>query len=381
MYFANLITGFAKTNYRNEGKIFGIKQEDRLFHMYLVGQTGTGKSTMLKTMILQDIESGRGLCLIEPHGDLVLSVFNEIKDTEKVVYFDATNPQIPFGYNPLRKVSYDKRALIASSILEVLKKLWIDAWGVKLEHILRNILLALLDQPKAHFGNILDMLLNKDYRREAKRYIENETVRDFWEKEFPKYMPYDFMPIYNKLGGFLAYPIVRKILVENTESISLRSIMDKGQILLVNLSKGHIGADVSHILGALLISSLNSAAFTRVDTPEDARRPFYVYLDEFHNYTTLSMINMLSELRKFKVGLVMAHQYLHQLEPEIQYAILGNVGTKIIFRVGFHDAAIWAREMKPVFQDVDFMHLPNRHIYLTLMIDGVPSKPFSAVTL
>ena len=377
------ITYLAQTNFRNEGKVFGIKQADRLLHMYLVGQTGVGKSTLLKTMIAQDIQNGRGLALIEPHGDLVESVFQSISEKEKdrLIYFDATDPNIKYGYNPLRKVSFDKRALVTSGILEVLKKLWIDAWGVKLEHILRYTLLAILDQPKAHFGNILDMLLDKEYRREAKRHIVNDSVKDFWDKEFPKYMPYDLMPIYNKLGGFLAYPIVHKILIENTETLSLRSIMDKGQILLVNVAKGHIGSDVSHILGALLISSLTSAAFTRVDTSEEKRKPFFVFLDEFQNYSTLSTINMLSELRKFKVGLTMAHQYLHQLDTDLQHAILGNVGTKIVFRVGYHDAVLWAHEMKPVFQDIDFIHLPNRHIYLTLMIDGVPSKHFSGVTL
>jgi type IV secretory pathway TraG/TraD family ATPase VirD4 len=349
--------------------------------MYVVGQTGVGKSTMLKSMIQQDIQSGRGICLIEPHGDLVLSIYKSIENKDDVIYFDATDSNISYGYNPLRKVSFDKRALVTSGILEVLKKLWVDAWGVKLEHILRYTLLALLDQPSAHFGNILDMLLDKHYRREAKGHIVSESVKDFWENEFPKYMPYDLMPIYNKVGGFLAYPIVRKILVENKETLSLRSIMDKGQVLLVNVAKGHIGSDVSHILGAMLISSLTSAAFSRVEIPEEERKPFYIYLDEFHNYTTLSLINMFSELRKFRIGMVVAHQYLHQLETDVQQAILGNVGTKIIFRVGYHDSVIWAREMKPYFVDTDFMNLPNRHIYLILMIDGVPSKPFSAVTL
>lgn len=378
----NNISYFAETNFRNEGKRFGIKQADRLFHMYVVGQTGVGKSSLLKTLIRQDIESDHGVCLLEPHGDLVKSVLESAENyRERLVYFDATNPNIQFGYNPLRKVSYDKRALVAAGILEVLKKLWADAWGVKLEHILRYTLLALLDQPKAHFGNILDMLLDKDYRRQAKYHIESESVKDFWEKEFPKYMPYDLMPIYNKLGGFLAYPIVRKILIENTETISLRSIMDKGQILLVNLSKGNIGADVSNILGALFISSLASASFSRIDLLEEGRKPFFIYLDEFQNYTTLSLIAMFSELRKFKIGLIVAHQYLHQLETDIHHAVLGNVGTKVIFRVGYHDAVLWAKEMKPVFQDIDFMNLPNRFIYLILMIDGVPSKPFSAVTL
>ncbi|MFN8283354.1 MAG: type IV secretion system DNA-binding domain-containing protein [Chitinophagales bacterium] len=377
------ISYFAYSNFRNANRIFGIQQHDRLLHMYLLGQTGVGKSTLIKTLIAQDIIHNRGCCLIEPHGDLVQEVLNKVPQSEKhrLVYLDATDINCNFGYNPLRKVSFEKRALVASGILDILKKLWEDAWGVKLEHILRYTLLALLDLPHANFQNILDMLLDKGFRSFAMRYIESESVKEFWLKEFPKYMPYDLMPIYNKVGAFLGYPVVRKILIENTENISLRKIMDKGQILLVNLSKGHIGADVSHILGALLVTAITSSAFSRVDIIEEERKPFFVYLDEFHNYTTLSLVNMLSELRKFHVGLILAHQYVQQLDKEIQHAIIGNVGTKVIFRIGHHDASVWAKEMKPIFTDTDFMQLPNRYIYLTLMIDGVPSKPFSGFTL
>lgn len=377
------ISYFAKTNFRSAGRSFGLKQADRLLHVYAIGQTGVGKSSMLKTMMLQDVQHNRGFCLIEPHGDLVQSILNEIPESEKerLIYFDATNPNLNYGYNPLRKVSSDRRALVVSGILDILKKLWDDAWGVKLEHILRYTLLALLDQPHAHFGNILDLLLDKGYRSYVLRNIESKTVKDFWVKEFPKYLPNDLMPIMNKVGAFLAYPTVRKILIENKETISLRKIMDNGQILLVNVSKGHIGSDVSHILGALLITSITSAAFTRVDTQEEDRKPFFLYLDEFHNYTTLSLVNMLSELRKFKIGMTLAHQYTKQLDTDILNAVIGNVGSKIIFRVGNQDATIWAKEMKPYFVDTDFMQLPNRNIYLTLMIDGVPSKPFSGSTL
>ena len=383
-YFSNPdITYFAQTNFRPPEKPFGIKQADRLLHTYILGQTGTGKSTLLKTKIKQDVLHNRGLCLIEPHGDLVTEVLEAIPDNRRqaVIYFDATDINISFGYNPIRKVSFEKRALLASGILDVLKKLWKDAWGQKLEHILRYTLLALLDQPQANFQNILDMLLDKEYRRNAKKNIVADSVKKFWDKEFPKYMPYDLMPIMNKVGSFLAYPAVRRILINNAENISLRKIMDKGQILLVNISKGHLGSDVSHMLGALLVTSITSAGFSRVDTIEEERVPFHVYLDEFHNYTTLSLVNMLSELRKFKISMTMAHQYIHQLDKDIQHAIIGNCGSKIIFRVGHNDASIMAREMKPFFEDVDFLHLPNHYIYLTLMIDGKPSKPFSATTL
>lgn len=376
------ISYFAKTNFRNEGKVFGIRQRDRFIHTYILGQTGVGKSTLLQKLIHQDIIHGRACLLIDPHGDLVQSVLQDIPESEhhRIVYLDATNPNCNIGYNPLRKVSFDKRALITSSILDSLKKLWDDAWGVKLEHILRYTLLALLDQPQANFQNILDMLLDKSYRSQAIQHIESEPVKNFWLKEFPKYMPYDLMPIYNKVGALIGYPIVRKVLIENTDRISLRQIMDTNKIFLVNLAKGHLGSDVSHILGAFLVTAINSAAFSRVDTSEDERKPFHVFLDEFHTYTSLSLVNMLSELRKFKVSMTLANQYGHQLDKDVLNAIVGNVGTKIIFRTGHHDASIWAKEMFP-FTPTDFMSLPNHYIYLTLMIEGVPSKAFSGVTL
>jgi GTPase SAR1 family protein len=376
------ISYFAKTNFRNEGKVFGIRQRDRLMHTYILGQTGVGKSTLIKTLIHQDILHSRSCLLIDPHGDLVQSVLENIppSDQHRLVYLDATDPNCNIGYNPLRKVSFEKRALVTSGILDILKKLWEDAWGVKLEHILRYTLLALLDQPQANFQNILDMLLDKSYRSQAIQHIESESVKNFWLKEFPKYMPYDLMPIYNKIGAFLGYPIIKKILIENTNRISLRQIMDNRKIFLANLSKGHIGSDVSHILGAFLITAVSSAAFSRVDTLEEEREPFHVFADEFHAYSSLSLVNMLSELRKFKVSMTLTHQYIDQLDKEVLNAIIGNVGTKIIFRAGHHDAAIWAKEMPP-FTPLDFMSLPNHHIYVTLMIDGVPSKAFSGITM
>ena len=377
------ITVFAKTNYQSNLQKFGVYQADRMLHTYIIGQTGTGKSTMLKTKIYQDIIHQRGFCLIEPHGDLVESVREMVYKyrNEDLIYLDVTDPNISLGYNPLKKVSFEKRALVASSILDVLKKLWIDAWGVKLEHILRYILLALLDQPQASFEDIHRIMFDRKYRKEAIGYIQSESVQRFWNKEYPQYTRFDLMPIMNKIGAFLAYPTVRRILVENKEIISLRKVMDEGKILLVNVSKGHIGNDPSHILGGLLLTSFTSASFSRITIDEENRNPFFIYLDEFHNFSSLSLINMLSELRKFKVGMILAHQYIHQLEKEVQQAIIGNVGTKICFRVGYDDARVMSNEMKPYFEATDLMHLPNYHICLTLMIEGTPSTPFSATTL
>jgi type IV secretory pathway TraG/TraD family ATPase VirD4 len=378
----NEITYFAKTDFRNEQKAFGIKQADRLMHTYIIGKTGTGKSTLLRTMILQDITAGRGVCLVDPHGDLVQSVRNAVPytRTEDVLYLDVTDPKLTIKYNPFKRVSIEKRSLVASGIMDVFKKLWADAWGVKLEHILRYAILTLLDQPQATIADIPKLLLDRSFRNAALPAITNENVKAFWVKEFNGYTKYDLLPVLNKVGGMLAHPAIKRVLIDNPNEISLRKIMDEKKILLVNLSKGYVGEDVAHILGALLVSSLSAAAFSRVDVEEEIRVPYMVYMDEFHNFTTLSLTGMFSELRKFKVGMILAHQYMHQLDDEIKHAILGNIGTLISFRVGTEDAKHLIKEMHPVFNLEDFINLPNNYIYLKLMIGGTPSPPFSAVT-
>ncbi|MCG3165599.1 MAG: hypothetical protein POELPBGB_01367 [Bacteroidia bacterium] len=374
---------FARVSWRNKGTPFGIRQADRLLHTYIIGKTGTGKTTLLKTKILNDIRNGRGICLLDPHGDLVSEINEHIPDNRKddVIYMDITDPKQPFAYNPLRKVSYEKRSLIASSIIEVFKKLWSTAWGVKLEHILRFTLLALLDQPSAKMSDINKMIYDKSFRSEVLENVVNEDVKVFWKKEFPRYMYNDVLPVLNKIGGLLAYPAIKRVIIENTEEISLRKIMDEKKILLVNLSKGAIGEDVCQILGSLLLTSLSSAAFSRVTIEEENRVPFFIYLDEFQNFSTLSLVNMLSELRKYKVGMILAHQYMKQLQPDILNAVLGNVGTHISFRIDTGDASVMSQKMYPTFDVEDFVNLPNYHIYLTLMIDGTPSRPFSATTI
>jgi type IV secretory pathway TraG/TraD family ATPase VirD4 len=376
------ITYFAQTNFRNKRTPFGIRQKDRFMHTYVIGKSGTGKSTLLLTLIMDDINAGRGLCLLDPHGDLVAEVMKRTPDARKedVVYFNIPDTGLKLRYNPFKKVSYEKRSLVASGIMEVFKKLWSDAWGVKLEHILRYSILTLLDQQDATIADIPKLLLDRTFRTNALKAIENESVRDFWKKEFPHYTQYDLLPVLNKVGGMLAHPAIKRVLIENPDEVSLRRAMDERKIILVNLAKGYIGQDASHILGALFISSLSSAAFSRVDTEEDRRVPFMLYMDEFHNFTTLSLINMFSEMRKFKLGMVLAHQYFFQLDDEIREAILGNAGTIISFRVGTSDAEFLVKEMYPVFTLEGFINLPNYHIFLKLMIDGVPSKAFSATT-
>ncbi|MDA9475275.1 hypothetical protein XI03_12390 [Bradyrhizobium sp. CCBAU 65884] len=381
------VTCFARTDYRNDNCTFGMKDEDRFSHIYIIGKTGTGKSTLIETMALQDIERGCGIALIDPHGDLVERIAAQVspRRTSDVIYLNACDPSQPYGYNPLRHVREDRIALAASGFIEVFKKMWPDAWGVRMEHILRNVLMALLEQPHATMHDMLRILSDRKFRAEIARHLKNETVRTFFIKEFERfsfgYRADSTAPIQNKVGAFLSDPILNRLLTAPEHDLHVRQIMDERKVLLVNLAKGQIGEDSSSLLGGLLVTTLGLAAFSRADLPEYERRPFFVYVDEFQNFTTLAMANMFSELRKYRVGFTVAHQYLHQLEPEVRHAVLGNAGTIISFRVGSEDAPYLAREFQGRFDEIDLLQLPNYRIYLKLMIDGVPSAAFSATTL
>src|SRR5712671_3784571 len=321
------------------------------------------------------------------HGDLVARIAARIPTShqDKVIYLNATDPSQPYGYNPLRHVSADRIALAASGMMDVFKKLWPDAWGVRMEHILRNVLMALLEQPDATLHDVLRIFSNNSFRKQIAKSLENETVQNFLLNEFERfsvgYRADGTAPIQNKVGAFLADPMLNRILTAPEKDLHIRRIMDQGQVLLVNLSKGHIGEDSSSLLGGLLVTTIGLAAFSRADTPPAERRDFFVYIDEFQSFTTLALANMLSEMRKYRLGFTVAHQYMNQLEPEVRHAVLGNSGTIISFRVGVEDAPYLVREFADEFEQIDLMQLPNRRIYLKLMIDGTPSKPFSAMTL
>jgi len=382
-YSRNNLTYFAEAHRYSKRLLFGIKQEDRLLHTYIIGKTGTGKTNLLQTHIIQDISFGRGFCLLDIHGDLIQKIFSNIpkRREQDVIYLDITNPEHNFKFNPFIKVPYEKRPLVASGILDVFEKLWKSAWGLKLEHILRYILLTLLDQEQADISDIIKILDDEGYRGECVKNVVSDDIKRFWQKEFKYYTKGDLLPIYNKVGAFLIYPAIKRLLIDNTNEISFRQIMDSRKILLINISKGVLGENVSSILGSLIVNSLSFSAFSRIDIHEANRVPFFLYLDEFQNYTTLTLVNMLSELRKFRLALIMAHQYLAQLSDEIRDAVLGNVGTVISFRLGVSDASYFAKEYYPDFEVVDIINLPNYEIYLKLMIDGTPSRPFSATTI
>src|SRR5712671_349417 len=378
---------FARVDFRNDRRVFGIKDEDRFLHVYVIGKTGTGKSSLIETMALQDMERGNGFALIDPHGDLVARVAARIPAShrDRVIYLDATNPTQPYGYNPLRHVTEDRIALAASGMMDVFKKMWPDAWGVRMEHILRNVLMALLEQPDATLHDVLRIFSDNEFRKRIAKSLRNDTVRTFLLKEFERfsfgYRADGTAPIQNKVGAFLADPLLNRILTAPKNDLHIRQIMDQGRVLLVNLAKGHIGEDSSSLLGGLLVTTIGLAAFSRADTPPAKRRDFFVYVDEFQSFTTLALVNMFSELRKYRVGFTVAHQYLHQLEPDIRHAVLGNAGTIISFRVGTEDAPYLEQEFQERFDQIDLTQLGNHHVYLRLMIDGQPTRPFSATTL
>lgn len=381
------ITYIGRTNHRNSGVLFGIRQRDRRSHLYICGKTGTGKSHLLRMMIVQDIAAGRGCALFDPHGDLVSTVQREIPATRnaEVVYFDAADPHLSWRFNPFAGVPPDSRALAAAGLVETFKKLWPDDWGPRLEHLLRNVVFTLLETPDSSFADIPALLTDKDYRHSITSGLENHVVRDFWKEEFERYSPafraVVVAPLQNKIGALLTDPTSRRLLTEAGTPIDLRQIMDEGKVLLVNLDKGRIGEGPSALLGSLLLSGIALAGISRSNQAEEHRQDFFVYADEFHTWTTLSLATMLSELRKYRVGVLLSHQHLSQLEPDLRDAVFGNAGTIITFRVGAADASYFAREFDPVFSATDLTNLDRYCFYIRLLIDGSQSPPFSGATL
>ena len=380
----NPISYFAETNFREEAQRFGIYQNDRFFHTYLIGKTGSGKSTLVKNLILADILAGRGLSVFDLHNDLINDILRVVPSEyqKSFISLDLTKANLQWGYNPLRKVSYEKRSLVASGVLQSFQKIFgAKSWGSKVEHVLRMCLLSLLDQPFATLADIRPLLLNEAFRKACVKSIINSEIKDFWLSEYPRMTKNDILPVLNKVSALLAHPVLKRFLIDNRKQLSLRQTMDTGKVLLVNISRGELGSDVAFLVGSLLLNALSSAGFSRSNITEDKRRPFFLYLDEFQFYTNPMLIEMLAELRKFKIGIVCANQYLSQISADIRDALLGNVGTLICFRLSQSDAKFMQQEFYPVFHHADFTGLANYEIYLRLMINGKPSKPFSARTL
>jgi DNA helicase HerA-like ATPase len=386
MYELKSFTPIAKTNFRDHNRLFGIKPADRLHHIYCLGKTGMGKSHLLLNMALDDIYKGYGVCVLDPHSDTVVGILNRIPEHRKkdVVYFDATNKSTLPAFNPLHNVAEDQRQLVASEIVTTFKRLFLDAWGSKLEYVLRFAILTLLSYPGATLLDINVLLLDKDFRKKVLEQVYDQYIISFWEKEYDLYsastQASTILPILNKIGVLIANDTLRGIFGQQ-QNISIEQCMNENKIVLCNLSKGVIGEDVSTVLGSFLITIIQATAMRRATLPVHERIPFYLFIDEAHSFISTTFATMLSQVRKFGVGLFLTHQYLDQLEPETRSAILGNVGTIICFCLGLTDAKTMEKEFYPVFTYDDFASLPKYYIYLKLMIDGTESKGFSAVAL
>ena len=383
----NDITPIGITNYRNTNHRFGIKDKDRLQHIYVIGKSGTGKSTLLENMAISDIDRGNGLCLIDPHGDIATDILNYIPKgrIQDLIYFNATDLEHPIAFNPLKGIHPKYHDLVASGLVSTFKKIWSESWGPRMEYILRFALLTLLSMPDATLLDIQPLLTDADFRERALSYSTEDPILSFWHNEFERYAPRlraeMISPILNKTGLFITSTSLRKIVGQKTNSFRLQQVLDKRKILIVNLSKGQIGEEASSLLGAMLVNAIQLAALHRAAQAEDTRKPFYLYIDECHSFVTLSFANILAEARKYGLSLFLAHQYIEQLDERVRAAIFGNVGTMIAFRVGATDAEHLAKEFYPVFTENDFVHLPRYTMYLKLMIDGTTSQPFSAVTI
>ncbi len=378
---------FATTNFRNKNRKFGIKLDDRRRHLYVVGKTGMGKTTMLENMVLNDIYAGHGVGVVDPHGDFAEKIIdyipaNRIND---VVYFNPSDIDFPIGFNILESIDPRYRHLVASGLMGVFKKIWPDVWSARMEYILNNTLLALLEFPNTTLLGINRLLADNAYRKRVIKNLKDPVIRSFWETEFAgyndRYKQEAVAPVQNKIGQFLSASVIRNIVAQTKSRINIREIMDTKKIFIMNLSKGRIGEDNSRLLGGMLITKIQLAAMERVDTPEKDRKDFFLYVDEFQNFATESFSNILSEARKYRLDLTMAHQYMEQLDETVLAAVIGNVGTLVTFRVGSTDAEILAKEFAPTFIETDLVNLTKFQIYLKLMIDGVASQPFSANTL
>jgi CxxC-x17-CxxC domain-containing protein len=385
------LTYIARTNFRNSEQKFGIKRVDRRQHMYVIGKTGVGKTAFLKNMALQDINNGQGLAIIDPHGEFVEEVLDSVPPhrVNDVVYFNPADMDFPVSFNIMDVPDPRYKHLIASGLIGIFTKIWANVWSARMEYILANCILALLDTPGTTLLGIPRMLVDRDYRQKIINNLKDPVVKSFWINEYEewesRYRNEAIAPVQNKVGQFLNVSFVRNIVGQAKNTIDVDDIMNSGKILLVNVSKGRIGEDNSAILGAMIITKIQLAAMERVRIPEDERKDFYMYVDEFQNFATDSFVNILSEARKYRLDLIIAHQYVGQLVTDtstaVRDAVFGNVGTMVSFRVGAADAEFLEQEFTPEFLQNDLIRLDNYHIYLKLMIDGITSRPFSATTI
>ncbi len=383
----NEVIYLGTTLYRNQETKFGIRLDDRRRHFYVIGKTGMGKTTLLENMAIQDIEAGRGIGIIDPHGEFAQRILNYIpkRRIKEVVYFNPSDLDFPIAFNVMEKVAPSLRPIVASGLVSVFKKIWWESWGPRLEYLLRNAILALLEVEGSTLLSIMRLLVDKDYRKEVINHITDPVIKTFWKEEFARYsnqfQTEAIAPIQNKVGQYITSPLIRNIIGQKKTSINLREIMDKEKIFIVNLSKGKIGEDNSTLLGAMIITKLQLAAMSRVELKEEERKDFFLYVDEFQNFATESFANILSEARKYHLSLILSHQYIAQLPEVVRDAVFGNVGSLVVFRIGASDAEFLEKEFFPYFTIQDLCNLPKYHICLKLMIEGITSNPFLARTL
>lgn len=390
MFNPERVTYFAATDSRGKRIPFGLKAKDRQRHMYVIGKTGMGKSTLLENMAIQDLQNGEGLAFIDPHGSAVEALLNYIPEHRKndVVYFAPFDLDNPIAFNVMEDVGYDKRHLVVSGLMATFKKLWVDAWSARMEYILTNTLLALLEYPDATLLGVNRMYTDKEYRSKVVANVKDPVVKDFWTKEFAGYtdrFTQEATPaIQNKVGQFTGNPLIRNIIGQPKSSFDIRELMDQNKILLINLSKGLVGDTNMRLLGSMLVTRIFLAAMSRANLPPDQLKKaeqFYLYVDEFQNFANDTFSEILSEARKYGLNLTIAHQYIEQMEEQVRAAVFGNVGTTVSYRVGPLDAEFMETIFTPEFTKEDLVNLGAYQMYMTLMIDGVGSRPFSAIGL
>ncbi|MBP7806519.1 type IV secretory system conjugative DNA transfer family protein [Candidatus Gracilibacteria bacterium] len=384
---AKELVKFGITNYRSQKIPFGLKSADKARHLYMVGKSGSGKSKLLELLAYSDIINGRGFALLDPHGDLVDNILKYIPEERKkdIVLFDPTDLNFPVGFNPLEEVPEEYRQEFTNSFLEIFKKLFGQAWNARLEHVMRFCVLALLEVGGATVLSIIKLLTDRDYRQAIIKQLNDQTVKNFWTNEFAawseKFDSEAIMPILNKVAQFVSSPMIRNIVCQTNNKMNLADIMDNRKILLVKLSKGQLGESNANLIGAMMITRIYQVAMMRAEKREEDRVPFSVYIDEFQNFATDTFENILSEVRKYKLNITVAHQYMDQLSPSLRRTIFGNVANIISFRVGAEDAGILAKEYEPVFSVPDIMNLGVREMYLKMNVDGENTEAFSARTM
>jgi len=381
------ITVLGTTEFRGENVKFGLTQYDRIYHCYIIGKAGSGKSTLMENMCYSDILKGKGMGLIDPHGEFAEKLLNYIpkERIKDVVYISPSDIEWPVAFNIIEEVPLEMRHIVKSGLMSVFKKIWPDVWSARMEYILSNVILALLEYPGATLLSINRMLADDQYRKTVLDHVTDTVVKSFWFNEFDRYSEKfkneAIAPIQNKVGQFVSNPLIRNIIGQVDTKIDMRKIMDEGKILIVNLSKGLMGEENCALLGALIVTKIQLAAMSRADIAVEQRVPFYLYIDEFQTFSTESFANILSEARKYKLNLILAHQYISQLDESVKDAVFGNVGNLIAFRIGIEDAIALEKEFQPEVEARDLVNLSSYTYYIKMIIKNMPSRPFIAKQL